>query len=93
MEIMLDSRSSHVKLCLDAVEGHVDVRKSTGQIILAPGNPVLRMESATNLSVLFFSESSLEKVQRILVTFVVTHSSELVNQSREHGLPVGRMVV
>jgi len=25
MEILIGSRSSHVKLCLDAVEGHVDV--------------------------------------------------------------------
>jgi hypothetical protein len=51
------------------------------------------MESATNISVSFFSESSLEKVQLILDTFIVTKSSEPVNQTRERGLPVGRVVV
>jgi hypothetical protein len=51
------------------------------------------MESATNLSVSFFSYSSLEKVQLILDTFITTQSSEPVNQAREHGLPVGRVVV
>jgi len=40
----------------------MSVRKLTGQIFLAPGNPVLWMESAANLSVSFFSESNLEKV-------------------------------
>jgi len=40
----------------------MSVRKLTGQILLAPGNPVLCMECATNLSVSFFSESNLEKV-------------------------------
>jgi hypothetical protein len=51
------------------------------------------MESATNLSVSFFSVSSLEKVQLVLDTFVVTQSSEPVNQAGEHGLPVGRVVL
>ena len=71
----------------------MSVRKSTGQILLPPGNTVLWMESATNLSVSFFSESSLEKVQLILDTFVVTQSSEPVNRAREHGLLVGRVVL
>jgi hypothetical protein len=71
----------------------MSVRKSTGQILLAPGNFVLWMEIATNLSVSFFSESSLEKVQLILDTFIMTQSSDPVNQAREHVLPVRRLVV
>jgi hypothetical protein len=31
MEILLGSRSSHVKLCLDAVEGHVDVSQDVNR--------------------------------------------------------------
>lgn len=69
------------------------VRKSAGQILLTPANPMLWMESATNLSVSFFSECSLEKVQLILDTLIVTQSSDPVNQAREHGLLVGRLVV
>ena len=71
----------------------MSVRKSTGQVLLAPGNPVMWMESVTNLSVSFFSESSLEKVSAHPGYFVVTHSSEPVNQAREHGLSAGRVVV
>jgi len=71
----------------------MSVRKTTVQILLAPGNPVLWMESATNISVSFFSESSLWKVQLIVDTFIVTPSSKPVNQARERGLPVGRVVV
>lgn len=71
----------------------MSVRKSTGRILLAPGNPVLWMESATNLSVSFFSECSLEKFQLILDNFTVTQNSDPVNQAREHGLLVGRVVV
>jgi hypothetical protein len=66
---------------------------STGQILFAPGNFVLWMEIATNLSVSFFSESSHEKVQLILGTFIMTQSSDPVNQAREHIPPVGRVVV
>jgi hypothetical protein len=51
------------------------------------------MESAADISVSFFSESSLEKVQLILDTFIVTQSSEPVKQARQRGLPVGRVVV
>jgi len=54
---------------------------------------VLLMESATNLSVSFFSEFSLEKVQLILDTFIVTQNSDPINQARECGLLVGRVVV
>jgi hypothetical protein len=71
----------------------MSVRKSTGKFLLAPGNPVLWMENATHLSVSFFSECSLEKVQLILDSFIVSQSFDPVNRAREHGLLVGRVVM
>ena len=41
----------------------------------------------------FSLKVTLRKFYLILDTFVVTQSSEPVNQAREHGLPVGRVIV